>query len=545
VGLLAVQVLRAAGCRVIGVDFDAERLDIAREFGATPVLASDSSIRKVKQITNDLGVDGVLIATATGDNGPIRQAARMARSGGRIVLVGTSGLNFSRQEWFEKELTFQVSRSYGPGRYDTKYELAGSDYPIECVRWTAKRNISAFIGLIEDGRVDVPRLISSRIDFSHAERAYELLTNDKNQLAIVLDYGSTSKDADERTDIKIDKIESRSIVTNDDAVFDVIGAGNYGSRVLIPALRRTGARLGTLVTAGGSNAAHFGRKFKFEEASSDVDNIFANNNSAVFVLTQHDNHAKFAQRAVEAGKAVYVEKPIAINWRQFEAFHNACACGGDSYKQRVMIGFNRRFAPSIIRMKELLDRRTESANFVYLVNAGLLPKDHWILDSRMGGGRLVSEVCHFIDLIRHLSGVPIAEASVLSPKRPGRQGMEQSVSVGLRMTDGSLAIIHYLANGPRSFPKERLEVFCAGSALKLDNFRSLQCFDWKGAHGMRLLRQDKGHQASIAAFVAAVRDGAPVPIPYAEAMEASYVSLLLNDRWMSSQSGWSTVEAIE
>ena len=544
VGQLAVQLLEAVGCQVIAIDYNEERLDLAGSFGAVPVKAGAGMVARVRELAYDGIVDGVLVATATDDDTPIRNAAEMCRVRGRIVLVGTSGLNLSRQAWFEKELTFQVSRSYGPGRYDEKYESAGEDLPVGNVRWSARRNLSSFINLLAEKQLDLGKLVSGRFDVSEAEKAYDVLTNDRSALAIVLRYRQEAIPTKARSIELLDSSPTNGAPNRSaDFQFDVIGAGNYGSRILLPALKRCGVRLGILVNTGGVSAAHHGRRFGFACASSEIDAALRSDSGAVFIVTRHDTHAELTQKAIQAGKSVYVEKPLAVTAEQLDSLRSMCTEAGEHHPC-IMVGFNRRFAPIVVRMKELLKDRSEPATFVYTVNAGVIAEGHWVLDPEIGGGRIIGEVCHFIDVIRHLSGQQTVAASVIGSSRDRHPSTQQTVSIGLRMNDGSTATIHYLANGPSGFAKERLEVFCGGAALCLHNFRSLKTYGWRGARDIRSLKQDKGHQASISAFVQAVKNGAPGPIPLQEIFEVSHISILLNQRWQASETGWCSIESV-
>ena len=541
IGLLTVQLLRANGCRVIGIDRDQGRLSLARGYGALIVDAdSGNLVEQVQSLAGQAGVDAVIVATATTKSEPLTRATQMCRVRGRVVLVGTAGLELSRRELFDKELSIRVSRSYGPGRYDSQYELAGADYPLGYVRWTAKRNFDAFVALLADGKVDTAGLVSHRFDFGDAGRAYELLAGNEPSLGILLGYRD---DPAQAASIRL-RSEKAAEPRGDRLCVDVIGAGNYASRVLIPALARTGVALGALITTGGAGGVHHGRKHGFSSASSDPDVAFDQPDSPVVIATQHDSHAALVCRALECGKDVFVEKPLAISLAELEDVRRAYEISRrDGMGPRLMVGFNRRFSPAAILAKKLLENRPEPAMFVYTVNAGRLPPQHWLLDPAVGGGRIVGEACHFLDLIRFLSGARFIDASISGLDREAALRLQDAVSIAARLTDGSFASIHYLPNGGKSFPKERLEIFCADGVLSLENFRRLKVYDWPGARSIRSWRQEKGHGPCIAAFVDSIREGLPSPIDFRELYEVTALTIGLAERWSQGQWDWYSIPA--
>jgi predicted dehydrogenase len=448
----------------------------------------------------------------------------MSRKRGRIVLVGVSGLALNRADFYEKELTFQVSCSYGPGRYDPDYEERGRDYPPGFVRWTEQRNFQAVLQMMADGRLEVASLISHRFAFDDAAGAYDLLSRDRSVLGIVLEYRDP-------VDVRhAARIRLRDQAPRDSAapVVSFIGAGNYASRVLIPAFRRAGAQLHTIVTSGGTSGVFHGEKSGFVNAATDVESVFADDAAnTVVIATRHDSHADLVARALRAGRNVFVEKPLAITSRQLQeivdAYEEARAAGSGP---RLMVGFNRRFSPLVERMVKLLATVAEPKTFVMVMNAGALPADHWTQDPRVGGGRIVGEACHHIDLMRHLAG---SEIEAIQAQRmgdaPGVAVTEDKAVIVLRFADGSFGTVHYLANGHRAFPKERIEVFAGGRVLQLDNFRSLVGHGWPGWKRMKLRRQDKGQRACPAAFLAAIAAGGPCPIPAEQVFEVARVTL--------------------
>lgn len=440
----------------------------------------------------------------------------MCRKRGRIVLVGVTGLHLSRDDFYKKELTFQVSCSYGPGRYDPVYEEAGRDYPHGYVRWTAQRNFEAVLDMMADGRLEIEALITHRFPFDRALDAYRLLETKEFHLGILLQYPNKQSDKN---------LLERQVFLRPGGHFRApsagsigfIGAGAYAAKILIPAFQKSGARLVSIASKGGLAAAHAGRKFGFEEATTNVDAILANPAiDTVAIATRHDSHAELVCRALKAEKHVFVEKPLALNAEQIDEIEETWR--GLSEPRLLMAGFNRRFAPHVVRIRELLENVKEPKAFIYTVNAGAIPGDHWTQDPVSGGGRILGEACHFIDLLRYLAGCPAKHVQTVS------QSLD-TVTISIAYEDGSIGTIHYFATGHKSFPKERLEVFVAGRILTLDNFRKLRGYGWPRFRSMNLWRQNKGASEMAAAFVNAIRTGAPCPIPFDELLEVSRTTL--------------------
>jgi predicted dehydrogenase/NADPH:quinone reductase-like Zn-dependent oxidoreductase len=530
IGLITVQLLRANGCRVLGVDPDPAKAELARTFGADVVALDrgEDVIAVAASFSEGAGVDGVLITAATDSNEPVKQAAGISRKRGRIVLVGVAGLDLDRADFYQKELSFQVSCSYGPGRYDPEYEDKGHDYPFGFVRWTVQRNFEAVLDMMAAGKLDVKPLITHRFALDSAAAAYELLaTGAQPYLGILLLYPTAPLAGTAARTIEL-KPAAASRAVHGSPTVAFIGAGNYAGRVLIPAFAAAGAQLIAIASGSGVTAAHHGRKHGFARASSDAQALIrADDVNVIVVATRHDSHASLAAQALAAGKHVFVEKPLALSEGELEGIRKAREAAGTSGRlPLLMVGFNRRFAPQIQRMKTLLAGVREAKSFVITVNAGAIPATHWTQDPAVGGGRIVGEACHFIDLLRHLAGAPIVEASVLSLGATSSLCHDTAV-LTLGFADGSLGTINYFANGSTSYPKERVEVFCAGRILQLQNFRRLRGYGWSGFRSMNLWRQDKGQTACVQAFIDAVRRGSDAPIPFEEIMEVSRVTIAL------------------
>jgi len=520
IGLLTVQILKANGCRVLGIDFDSAKCELARQFGAEVVDLSKEQdpIVMAETFSRGRGVDAVIITASSKSNDIVHQSATMCRKRGRIVLVGVVGLELSRADFYEKELTFQVSCSYGPGRYDEDYENKGLDYPLGFVRWTEQRNFEAVLDLMASGSIDIYPLISHRFKIDDAVKAYEKL-DDRSSLGILLDYqGATAESLAEST-VKLSE-NSSSRAQKGNVAF--IGGGNYASRVLIPAFKRAGANLTALVTSGGMSAVHHGKKNGFLKASTDIEQALDDTVDSVVIATQHNLHASQTIQALEKGKHVFVEKPLALAHEEIDKIE---AFQKDS-NSMVMVGYNRRFSPHIQKIKSLLDAKPSPKTFIMTMNAGYIPKEHWTQDAGVGGGRIIGEACHYIDLMRFLAGSKIKSFNAVKMgKNDFVEVTEDKASISLTFEDGSMGSIHYFANGGKSFPKERIEVFCDNSVLQLDNFRKLRGFGWKGFNKMNLWSQDKGQKNCVDAFMKSVREGTENPIPQDEIFEVARVSV--------------------
>jgi len=530
IGLITVQLLRANGCRVLGLDFDARRLELAKRFGAevADLSAGADPVAAALAFSDGRGADAVLITASTTSNDPVHHAALMSRKRGRIVLVGVAGLELSRAEFYEKELTFQVSCSYGPGRYDSNYEEHGHDYPIGFVRWTEQRNFEAILDLLSQGRLDVRSLVTHRFRIEDAPAAYRVVAGAEPSLAIILGYGGSDVPAPEAVRLTTVTVATDGARRLGRPRIGFIGAGQYATSRLIPAFRHSNVILESVASSAGISSVHAARKYGFHSATSDVSSILENDAiDAVVIATRHDSHAALVVRALGAGKHVYVEKPLCLTLEELARIQAALSADARAAGRILTVGFNRRYAPLVQRMKSLLAATIEPKSFVMTVNAGTVAQSHWTQDPSVGGGRFLGEGCHFIDLLRYLAGVPIRDFAVVPLRSPTRD----TGSVSLAFADGSIGTIHYFANGSRAFPKERLEVFAGGRILQLDNFRSLRAFGWQGAGRVSSWRQDKGQSECARAFVDAVATGGAPPIPTDELLEVARLTIEISERF--------------
>ena len=524
-GLLAAQLARAAGCAVFGVDLSPARIALARGFGVEAALRADAEAAGLA-FSRGQGFDIVLICADARSNDPIELAGLLARDRGRVVAVGAVGLNIPRGLYYNKELDFIVSRSYGPGRYDAAYEERGQDYPAGYVRWTEGRNLQAVVDLLAEGRLDVKPLISHRFAIADAAAAYEVITGKRKEpfLGVLLTYPQPEGGAAPAPRQRIDLTGAAAQPLGGEAALGVLGAGNYATAVFLPAVQKTGGvKLAGIVSASGLSARHAAQKYGFGFAFSQEDEVLANPAvNIVALLTRHDQHARQVLAALRAGQHVYCEKPLALTAAELDEIETALAQGGQAL---LTVGFNRRFAPLAVQLKAALARRAEPLAAHYRVNAGFIPLSHWVHDPAVGGGRIVGEGCHFIDFLTFLVGQAPVSVQAAGLPDGGRYRGDNAV-LTFSFPDGSLGTLSYLANGDKSVAKERVEVFCGGTVALLDDFRSLEIT----AGGRRkktgsLLGQDKGHQAAWANFLAAARAGGPPPIPYAELLGVSRMAI--------------------
>ena len=502
IGLVTVQLLRACGCQVIGIDISPPRLQLAEQFGAVAIDGSSCPDvpAKIQALTAGRGADAVLITASAKSDAIISASAQMCRQRGRVVLVGVVGLNLNRADFYRKEISFQVSCSYGPGRYDAAYEEHGHDYPLGHVRWTEQRNFQAILDMLATGRLDFAPLISHRFELQQAADAYQTLQSDRGALGVLLTYPATANTA---RSIRLP--HRAATAAAGDVVAALVGAGNFSRATLVPALRPLPVRMKYVVgRTGGAAVQHLASKCGAEQATTDWEQVLSDREvNAVLITTNHDSHARLVCQALAAGKHVFVEKPLALTNEQIEQVVAAVAAHPD---QQLMVGYNRRFSPHIVKCVELLRGRAEPLAIQFQINAGAIPADHWVHDPHKGGGRIIGEACHFIDLAQYLSGSLVRSVSA-QRMGSGPAIRDDKMAFALSMHDGSIVSVNYFANGSKSFPKESVTIFSDNRVLVVDNFRQTTGYDFAGFRRFKTRRQEKGHRQQFAAWVQALSGG--------------------------------------
>lgn len=525
IGQIAIQLGRAAGCRILATDVDAGRLALARELGADTG-SGDTFAALVDQATEGHGADAVLITASGSDNAALCLAAAVARKRARIIAVGAIGLDVPRREFYPKELELVVACSYGPGRYDPRYEEGGTDYPYAYVRWTEQRNLEAVLEQMALGRLDVRRVTTHRFPIDRAEEAYDLIrAGTEPHLGVVLTFTAESRNLSKR--VALPAGHGRTLRADGTIGVGLVGAGVYGSSVLAPALVRVpGVRPRIICSAGGVSAAIAGERLGFEAATTTYEGVIADPDVDVVVIaTPHHLHAEQAGAALRAGKHVFIEKPLAIDAAQLEAFCDLLHELG-SAAPLWMVGFNRRFAEPTLAVANLFAPCRGPLTLNYRFNAGMLPRDHWLHDPETGGGRLIGEACHALDLAAFLLRGRIVRVFADAPPVAGRQpGGDDQASMVARFDNGSVATISYVSGGTKAFPKERIELFGGERVGVIDDFRSVTLSAEGQTKQRTFATRDKGHRQELERFFAAVRNGSGPPIPYASTLNVSAAAL--------------------
>lgn len=497
-GQITVQLLRANGCRVFGVDVDEQKMKLAQEFGAELCANPTDARNLIKEWSRGRGADGVLITAATQSNDPIQLAGEISRLKGRVAVVGLVGMDIPRQVYYERELSLLMSMSYGPGRYDAEYEERGHDYPFSYVRWTEGRNIEAFLDLAADGNINLEKLITHRFPIEEGEKAYQLIEGRGKEpyLGILLQY-DTEKELSTKIELKPKPTSSANKVQ-----VGMLGAGSYARKFLLPNLKSNGVEFNSIATASGLSAKDIGSQYGFASCVSKTDEVLGDKNTNLIVIaTRHDSHAELARKALLENKHVFVEKPLAMNDEELDSVIEAA----NNSTGKLMVGFNRRFSPLAKTAKEFFTNRQSPLSILYRINAGRIPQNSWIQDKKQGGGRIIGEVCHFIDLMHYLTGsvtTRVYAESVVS--RNYEIVGEDSVFITLRFADGSNGTIAYLAEGDKSFPKEYIEIYGEGKTFILDDFRRASMRTGGKETTKKMSGQDKGQAEEIRTLCAAV-----------------------------------------
>jgi predicted dehydrogenase/threonine dehydrogenase-like Zn-dependent dehydrogenase len=529
-GLLAIGIARAAGCQVFGVDLDETRVALAQQMGATAVLRSQA-VEAAQSFTHGRGFDHVLICADTSSSDPVELAGEIARDRGHVVAIGAVGLTIPRRIYYQKELSFINSRSYGPGRYDPAYEEGGQDYPIGYVRWSEERNLQAFVELLAEHSLEVTPLITHRFSIENAPEAYDLITGktDQSFLGVLLTYPeASSREQKSQAPYAPVKKASLPIAGVNTIRLGVLGAGNFANAVMLPALKKIPSMEMVAITSGSGFHAEFAaKKYGFKYTATNENEILQDPQvNTISILTRHHLHAEQVIRALQAGKHVFCEKPLATTREQLAQIKEQILSLENS--PLLIVGFNRRFAPLARKLYDFIKIRQEPLVATYRVNAGNIPLTHWVHDPIQGGGRIIGEGCHFIDFLTFLVGVPPTSVYVQALPDDSRY-REDNVVMILTFADGSLGTVNYLANGDKAYPKERVEVFTGGRIAILDDFRTLEMVHQGKRQVTRsVLRQDKGHRAEWEAFSAAILAGGPAPIPYEHLFgvtEASFAAM--------------------
>ncbi len=520
IGQMSVQLLKASGCRVIGLDPDPKRVELAASTGAdlALVLEGEKTEIQVQAFTRDRGADAILITAATASNEPIEQAARLARDRARVVMVGVTKMDIPRKPYFTKELTFIISRSYGPGRYDTQYEEHGHDYPVGYVRWTENRNIEAFLDLIADGSIHPEMCTTHRFSIEEAEKAYQLiLENQEPHLGVVLTYAGKEEAEPEIASGPIVLKTSQKPKPVDQVGISFIGAGGFARAFFLPTLAKFDDVVPRgIVTASGLSARAVGKKYGFEFCASSADDVWQDaDTNAVFLMTPHSQHADGVCRTLEAGKTAFVEKPLAITLEELGRIQRTL----DEHPHGLMVGFNRRFAPLATELKQFLHGRGP-LTVQYRCNAGPSPAEHWISDPTEGG-RIIGEACHFFDFFAYLTDSTPETVFAVAPPNLG----SDDAAVSVTYANGSVCQLVYTTTGSAASSKERVEAFAGGCTGVIEDFRELQLFlPSKRERRHKLMKADKGHSDEIRTFITAVKDGSPMPIDFASLASTTLVS---------------------
>ena len=512
IGLLTAQLLLAQGCIVFGIDPDKNRCNIANKFGIKTFHLNKESdpVSWCLKENKGIGIDGVLITATTSSNEPLEIAAKICRKRGRIILIGVTGMDLRRDLFYKKELSFQVSCSYGPGRYDPKYENNCEDYPLGFVRWTEQRNFQAVLQTLASGKLIVKDLITHKYKFNKASEAYTTLSEDSKSMGILLEYPSEIDTKKRSIYLKNKTIPNQNL---ERPIVSFIGAGNYASRVLIPNFYKTNCDLESISANKGDKATFLGHKYKFNKITTDIESVIKSKNSNTIVIaTRHDSHGKFVENILKNGKNVFVEKPLCLTSQELNNIKKAY-----SGKNILMIGYNRRFAPLLKKFKNIVSKLNGPKSIIYTCNSGYIDSDHWSQDPVKGGGRLIGEACHFVDLLRFIINSSIVDIKItfLSEDKIPKDTFTLTVS----FFDGSIATVHYYSNGSKSFPKERIEAFADGKVIKLDNFLKLKTWGFTRNISIRNFSQNKGQKNCIDAFINSVKNKGEAPIPVDQIFE--------------------------
>jgi predicted dehydrogenase/threonine dehydrogenase-like Zn-dependent dehydrogenase len=526
IGLLTAQMLKSNGCNVIGIDIDQSKCDLAKQWGINTINPINGDVVKsVLDITKQIGADGVIITASTKNNDIIAQAAKMSRKRGRIILVGVIGLDISRADFYEKELTFQVSCSYGPGRYDEDYENKGIDYPLPFVRWTEKRNFDAILNAISNGQIVVDDMITERVSLENYSQIYSNMSGSKS-IASILVYPEQNESSAKKTINIVEKNFNQS-----KGVIGIIGAGNFTKMTMMPILKKINADVKYIASSTGLSGTFLAKKYQISKSTTDYHEILNDNDvDTVVITTKHNSHAKFTIDALKKGKNVFVEKPLALNSEQLSEIISL------SNEGTITVGFNRRFSPHIQSIKKAIGNQPGAINIVATMNAGYIPANVWVHDLEVGGGRIIGEACHYLDLCVYLTNSKIISICMNAlGKNPEKN--TDNASILLKFENGSNAVVNYFSNGSKAYSKERLEVFSQERTFIMDNFRTTKSYSVKGFKDLST-KIDKGHKAQFEKFIQKIKTGGEPIIPFSDIVnvtQASFAALesLETGQWIN------------
>lgn len=527
VGMVTMQLAIAAGCRVIGIDTDEYKLKLASSFGCETIIVKDGMEEAILNLTNGYGADKVLICAATKSNDPISRTPGFTRQKGVVVVVGDIGMNVPRREYYDKEIDIKISRSYGPGRYDLSYEEGGIDYPYGYVRWTENRNMQSVIDLLNRGKLSFSKITSHQIKINEALKAYDLIDGKikEKYLGIIIEYDNKNSI---KNSTKI--LRNKNSTNSSEIKLGIIGAGNFGKAFLLPAFnKQKNIRFQGIVTASGVSSSSMAEKYNMEFMSSKAEDLIENKEiNSILVASRHDSHASYVMQCIENDKAVFVEKPLAINKSELNAIKELYDKKISEGKNPIiMVGYNRRFSPLAKLLKKVFSEIKKPISVIYRINAGEIPRTEWVHDPLQGGGRIIGEVCHFIDFITYITGEIPIKASGISLKENGKP-IDDVVTLNIEYPNGSIGTIHYFSNGNSSMPKEYIEVFGGNISAKLTNFKSINFYGTKVSGKKYYLNQQKGFDEEAKAFAEYVKNGIP-PITFSELYSTSLTSLIANE----------------
>lgn len=514
IGLITAQLLKGNGCHVIGFDFDTKKVKIAKSFGIDAINPSDGidQVAYVLNATNSIGADSVIITASNKSNDIISQSAKMSRKRGRIILVGVIGLDISRADFYEKELTFQVSCSYGPGRYDDNYEKKGEDYPLPFVRWTEKRNFETILNAISNKTIEIEPLITDKIALTEYQQIYGNMSQN-NSIASLLIYPEQQVNLNRSIELSTNKIKSAN------GIVGIIGAGNFTSAMILPCLKKTPANLKFISSSSGLSGTTLAKKYKISNSTTDNSLILDDKDiDLVMITTRHNSHANLVIESLKSGKNVFVEKPLALNQDELDKIIEAYSLSGKT----LTVGFNRRFAPLAIQMKKVLGSVNSPMNIIATMNAGFIPSKVWVHDMEIGGGRIIGEACHFIDLITYLAGSKVKAVCMNSMGIQTNENTDNA-SILLKYENGTSAVINYFSNGSKAYSKERIEVYHQEKTLVMDNWRKLHGFGFSSFNSSSF-GQDKGHQNQFDLLLSSIQNGGDQIIPFDEIVNTTKAS---------------------